>query len=74
MMDLQMPEMDGIQATRKIKQMAPHDYPLTIIAVTAFTGEEQKRKCTEVGMDGFINKPVDFRKLEQFLRSRKFIL
>ncbi|MDR3547416.1 MAG: response regulator [Candidatus Pacebacteria bacterium] len=55
-MDLDMPVMDGIEATIEIrKNGGPRPY---IIALTAFASEAERSKCMEVGMDGFISKPL----------------
>ena len=60
LMDCQMPEMDGYEATRiirdKTSSVRNHDIP--IIAVTANVGEENRLKCLDAGMDDFIPKPV----------------
>lgn len=60
-MDLNMPRMDGIQATKEIlhyKQEGIVHKDLEIVAVTAFASEEEKRKCEQAGMVDFIRKPV----------------
>ena len=55
-MDVQMPEMDGIEATKKIREDGFHKIP--IIAMTAHTDESIKEKCLEAGMNDFISKPI----------------
>jgi hypothetical protein len=55
LMDLQMPEMDGYEATRRILALAP-DMP--IIAQTAHAFEEEREKCLAAGMIGHIAKPI----------------
>jgi len=58
LMDLQMPVMGGLEATRKILQdRLPRQRP-RIIAVTANALDEDRRRCEEAGMDGFIGKPI----------------
>ena len=58
LMDVQMPEMDGITATRIIRQSWPAER-LPIIAMTAHAYEDEKRRCREAGMDDHVAKPVD---------------
>jgi signal transduction histidine kinase/DNA-binding response OmpR family regulator len=59
MMDVQMPEMDGLQATRKIIEEYGDKRPI-IIAMTAGAYEQDKQDCLEAGMDDYITKPFDF--------------
>lgn len=69
LMDIHMPVMDGYEATILIKGMKP-DIP--IIAMTAVSFVNVKDKCEEVGMSGYVTKPVDpmdlFSTLEQFVK------
>jgi signal transduction histidine kinase/CheY-like chemotaxis protein len=58
LMDLQMPVMDGLEATRKIREY-PGLETLPIIAMTASAFEEERRRCFEVGMNDHIVKPVE---------------
>jgi CheY-like chemotaxis protein len=67
LMDIQMPEMDGLDAARKIRETRP-TWP-KIIAITAFAMEGDKEKCIESGMDGYISKPVNLEELRAILRS-----
>lgn len=67
LMDIQMPEMDGLDAARKIRESRP-TWP-KIIAITAFAMEGDREKCIQSGMDGYISKPVNLEELRAILRS-----
>ena len=56
LMDLQMPVMDGLEATREIRRHT-HLNAMPVIAMTANASEEDRQRCGEVGMDDFISKP-----------------
>jgi two-component system sensor histidine kinase/response regulator len=62
LMDLQMPEMDGFEATRTIRENPDFGH-LPIIAVTAHTMASDREKCISAGMNGFLAKPVDRQRL-----------
>jgi len=67
-MDMQMPEMDGISATKKIIQQHPNCHP-TIIAMTANVLAHDKQKCFEAGMVDFIAKPIDVNHVTQAIKN-----
>lgn len=58
LMDIQMPIMDGFQATQNIRKL-PHLKKLPIIAMTAHALQEDRERCISIGMDGHIAKPID---------------
>ncbi|QDK35457.1 response regulator [Sphingomonas sp. IC081] len=70
LMDVQMPEMDGLEATRVIRRRWPVEQ-LPIIAMTAHAYEEERQRCLAAGMNDHVAKPVDpavlMRTLERWL-------
>jgi osomolarity two-component system sensor histidine kinase SLN1 len=54
-MDIQMPNLDGLQSTRLIRKMG---YGAPIVALTAFSEESNVKECMESGMDEFLSKPI----------------
>ena len=57
LMDIQMPVMDGLEATRIIREQLHNRVP--IVAVTAGIAVQDRQQCDEAGMDDFIPKPID---------------
>ncbi len=71
LMDCQMPEMDGFDATREIRQLdikALNKKPLPIVAMTANVMSGDRERCLEVGMDDYIGKPVRRDELASILK------
>ena len=70
LMDMQMPVMDGIEATKEIRakeqKLGKH---VTIIAMTANAMTGDRERCLEAGMDEYIPKPVDVLKLAEVLEK-----
>jgi CheY-like chemotaxis protein len=64
LMDIKMPEMNGLEATRSIKSFRKD---ITIIAQTAFAMEEDRRNCSAVGCDDFLPKPIRYKVLLETL-------
>ncbi len=65
LMDLQMPEMDGLEATEKIRGLERDSgqSPAYIVAITANVMAEDKLRCLEIGMDAYLNKPIKHKEL-----------
>ncbi|HZP61223.1 MAG TPA: response regulator [Opitutaceae bacterium] len=70
LMDLQMPEMDGLTATRLIRRLeVATQSHIPIVALTAFTTKEDEASCFAAGMDGFQGKPINVKKLFELIGS-----
>lgn len=68
LMDVQMPIMDGLQATRMIREKeAGRGGHTTIIAITAYAMPSDRKKCLDAGMDEYVSKPIDFDRLISLL-------
>ena len=68
LMDIQMPNMNGYLATQKIRAI-PEKNTIPIIAMSANAFDEDKKKALNVGMDGYISKPIDMEKLQSQIRE-----
>ncbi|MBD2151185.1 response regulator [Pseudanabaena sp. FACHB-1277] len=71
LMDIQMPEMDGLMAAQHIRQLevTSHSAPITIIAMTANATDEDRELCRKAGMDDYLTKPIQIDKLKAILQS-----
>ena len=67
LMDCQMPEMDGLEATRQIRESG--GYQPIIVALTAYTEESRRQACQDAGMDAFLTKPVEAGKLKALVET-----
>ena len=75
LMDVQMPEMDGLEATRLIRQNLPPERQPMVIAMTAGVTQLDRKVCSDAGMDGFVEKPVRIDILkEELIRVRSSIV
>jgi two-component system sensor histidine kinase/response regulator len=72
LMDIQMPEKDGIEATNIIRdpQSKVINHQVPIIALTAHAMKGDKEKCIEAGMDGYISKPINPDELLEAIEKR----
>jgi len=71
LMDIEMPEMDGLEATKVIRsgKVDITDSKIPIFALTAHALKDYEDKCYEVGMDGYLTKPIDIEKLNKALSA-----
>jgi PAS domain S-box-containing protein len=67
LMDVQMPEMDGMEATQHIRQKLPENRQPWIIAMTAHVMEGDREQCLASGMDAYVSKPINIEELAQAL-------
>ncbi len=69
LMDIQMPKMDGLEATKKIIEQSSSDQLPAIVALTANTTEGIRNACLSAGMTDYISKPLDIEVLIQILEK-----
>jgi signal transduction histidine kinase/CheY-like chemotaxis protein len=69
LMDMQMPEVDGLEATRRVRTLPGLASRIPIVAMTANARAEDRQACLEAGMDAFLAKPVEFDELARVLRE-----
>ena len=68
LMDMQMPVMDGVQATIEIRKL-PGMQSLPIVALTANVMDSDRKRCMDAGMNDFVSKPIDIRQLRGVLQQ-----
>ncbi|MBF0238200.1 MAG: response regulator [SAR324 cluster bacterium] len=69
LMDIQMPEMDGLEATRQIRQRDPENPKPYIVAMTAHAMVEHERQCIEAGMNDYLNKPLTIDSIQKIIHK-----
>jgi signal transduction histidine kinase/CheY-like chemotaxis protein len=69
LMDVQMPEMDGVEATRRIRSEWPGDSGPRIVAITANAFKSDREQCLAAGMDGYVTKPIQLRELQAVIEQ-----
>jgi signal transduction histidine kinase/CheY-like chemotaxis protein len=62
-MDVEMPEMDGYEATRAIRKTCVDSSPI-IVGATAYATEEDRKRCLEAGMDDYVGKPIRVEQIQ----------
>jgi signal transduction histidine kinase/DNA-binding response OmpR family regulator/HPt (histidine-containing phosphotransfer) domain-containing protein len=71
LMDIQMPIMDGLQATRRIRELEKGTgRKCSILALTAYAGRQDREACLAAGMDGYLSKPFKAAELENALHEQ----
>jgi CheY-like chemotaxis protein len=70
LMDIEMPEMDGLETTRRIRsQEEPQSHPIPVVAMTAHALPEVRQRCLEAGMNDYITKPLEPDTLRRVLEK-----
>lgn len=72
LMDIQMPKLDGWEATKKIRALQRADADILIFAMSANAFLEDQRHSLEVGMNGHISKPVDFNEVRELIGTHMY--
>jgi CheY-like chemotaxis protein len=68
-MDVQMPEMDGLETTRRLRRQLPADRQPRVLAMTAHAMSGDRERCLAAGMDGYLSKPVQLADLAAALAA-----
>ena len=68
LMDLAMPVLDGLAATKRIREETPSPY-IPIVAITAFSTSGFLQAAHDVGFDGYLTKPIDFAMMDDLIKS-----
>ena len=74
LMDIQMPKLDGWEATKVIRRMNREDVDIPILAMSANAFVEDRRKSQESGMNGHISKPVDYDEVRRIIGEQLWVV
>jgi CheY-like chemotaxis protein len=70
LMDVQMPEMDGLEATRRLREKEKGSgHRQAVVAMTALAMKGDRERCTAAGMDGYLSKPIHTEELDEILED-----
>jgi len=67
LMDVNMPELDGLEATRQLRRKLPPEHQPVIIGLSASAGSDDLKMALDAGMDSYITKPITYEQLETCL-------
>jgi DNA-binding response OmpR family regulator len=67
LLDIRMPQMNGIEVLKKVKQEHPE---IVVIMTTAVATEESRKECLEIGAAEYLIKPIDFKELLGIIKNR----
>ncbi|MBA2340725.1 MAG: response regulator [Pyrinomonadaceae bacterium] len=68
LMDIHMPELDGLAATRRLREQTELQ-KIPVVALTAFSTEGFQKAAFDAGLDGYLTKPVDFERLIKLINT-----
>ena len=67
LLDIRMPQMNGVEVLKKVKQEHPE---IVVIMTTAVVTEESREECLKIGAAEYLVKPIDFKKLLEVIKNR----
>lgn len=67
LLDIRMPQMNGVEVLKKVKQNYPE---IMVIMTTAVATEESRQECLDIGAAEYLIKPIDFKELLEIIKSR----
>jgi len=69
LMDINMPVMDGIEATKRIGAIfGERGHGCPIIGLSGYSNENIQKKCMEIGMQGYVNKPITSKQVDELIK------